>query len=45
MGWRLPLRSLWRNRRRTILSLAVIALGTAVSVFVFGFLVSRPGST
>jgi putative ABC transport system permease protein len=40
MGWRLPLRSLWRNRRRTILSLAVIALGTAVSVFVFGFLES-----
>jgi putative ABC transport system permease protein len=38
MGWRLPLRSLWRNRRRTILSLAVIALGTAISVFVFGFL-------
>jgi putative ABC transport system permease protein len=38
MGWRLPLRSLWRNRRRTILSLAVIALGSAVSMFVFGFL-------
>ncbi len=38
MGWRLPLRSLWRNRRRTLLSLAVIALGTAVSVFVLGFL-------
>jgi putative ABC transport system permease protein len=40
MGWRLPLRSLWRNRRRTLLSLAVIALGTAVSVFVLGFLES-----
>ncbi len=38
MGWRLPLRSLWRNRRRTALSLAVIALGTAVSIFVLGFL-------
>jgi len=38
MGWRLPLRSLWRNRRRTLLSLAVIALGTAVSLFVLGFL-------
>ena len=38
MGWRLPLRSLWRNRRRTFLSLAVIALGTSVSVFVLGFL-------
>ncbi len=40
MGWRLPLRSLWRNRRRTLLSLAVIALGTSVSVFVLGFLES-----
>ena len=38
MGWRLPLRSLWRNRRRTFLSLAVIALGTAISLFVLGFL-------
>ena len=38
MGWRLPLRSLWRNRRRTLLSLAVIALGTSVSLFVLGFL-------
>jgi putative ABC transport system permease protein len=38
MGWRLPLRSLWRNRRRTLLSLAVIALGTAMSLFVLGFL-------
>jgi putative ABC transport system permease protein len=38
MGWRLPLRSLWRNRRRTLLSVAVIALGTSVSVFVLGFL-------
>ncbi|MEW5825953.1 MAG: FtsX-like permease family protein [Candidatus Bipolaricaulota bacterium] len=38
MGWRLPLRSLWRNGRRTALSVAVIALGTAVSLFVLGFL-------
>ena len=34
----IPLRSLLRNRRRTALSVAIIALGTAISLFVFGFL-------
>ena len=34
----IPLRSLLRNRRRTLLSVAIIALGTAISLFVFGFL-------
>ena len=34
---RLPLRSLLRNRRRTALSIAIIALGTAISFFVLGF--------
>lgn len=38
MTWWIPLRSLLRNRRRTALSVAVIALGTAISLFVFGFL-------
>lgn len=38
MTWWIPLRSLLRNRRRTALSIAVIALGTAISLFVFGFL-------
>jgi len=33
----LPLRSLLRNRRRTALSIAIIALGTAISLFVLGF--------
>lgn len=37
MWWWIPLRSLWRNRRRTLLSLAIIALGTAISFFVLGF--------
>jgi len=37
MWLQIPLRSLWRNRRRTILSMAIIALGTAVSLFVLGF--------
>jgi len=37
MGIPTSLRSLWRNRRRTLLSLAVIALGSAVSFFVLGF--------
>jgi putative ABC transport system permease protein len=32
-----PLRSLWRNRRRTLLSIAVVSLGTAVSLVVLGF--------
>ncbi|MBE0636101.1 ABC transporter permease [Candidatus Bipolaricaulota bacterium] len=38
MTWWIPLRSLLRNRRRTLLSVAIIALGTAISLFVFGFL-------
>jgi putative ABC transport system permease protein len=38
--WWIPLRSLLRNRRRTLLSVAVIGLGTAISFFVFGFLES-----
>ncbi|MBU1049931.1 ABC transporter permease [Candidatus Bipolaricaulota bacterium] len=38
MTWWIPLRSLLRNRRRTILSVAIIALGTAISLFVYGFL-------
>jgi len=38
MTWWIPLRSLLRNRRRTVLSVAIIALGTAISMFVFGFL-------
>ena len=37
MWLRLPLRSLLRNRRRTALCLAIIALGTAISFFVLGF--------
>ena len=32
-----PLRSLWRSRRRTLLSVAVVTLGTAVSLVVLGF--------
>jgi putative ABC transport system permease protein len=36
--WWIPLRSLLRNRRRTLLSVAIIALGTAISFFVYGFL-------
>ena len=38
MWWALPLRSLWRNRRRTLLSMGIIGLGTAISFFVLGFL-------
>ena len=38
MWWSLPLRSLWRNRRRTLLSIGIISLGTAISFFVLGFL-------
>jgi len=34
----IPLRSLWRNRRRTLLSLAIIAFGTGISLFVLAFL-------
>ncbi len=33
----LPLRSLLRNRRRSVLSIAIVALGTAISLFVLGF--------
>jgi len=36
--WWIPLRSLVRNRRRTALSIAIVALGTAISFFVYGFL-------
>jgi len=38
--WWIPLRSLWRNRRRTLLSIGIVALGTAVSFFVLGFVES-----
>lgn len=38
MWWWIPLRSLWRNRRRTLLSVAIVAFGTAVSLFVLAFL-------
>ncbi len=38
MTWWIPLRSLLRNRRRTILSIAIIGLGTAIALFVYGFL-------
>ena len=38
MTWWIPLRSLLRNRRRTLLSIAIIALGTSISLFVYGFL-------
>lgn len=38
MTWWIPFRNLLRNRRRTTLSVAIIALGTAISLFVFGFL-------
>ncbi len=37
MWLRLPLRSLLRNRRRTILSVSIIGIGTAISFFVSGF--------
>lgn len=40
MWLRLPLRSLLRNPRRTALTLAIIALGTAVSFVVIGFVAS-----
>lgn len=38
-----PLRSLWRNRRRTLLSIAVVSLGTAVSLVVLGFVEDSRG--
>lgn len=34
----LPLRSLLRNRRRSALSVTIIALGTAVSFFFLGYI-------
>ena len=37
MWLRVPLRNLLRNRRRTSLSVAIIALGTALSFFILGF--------
>ena len=43
MLWLLPLRSLWRNRRRALLSIAIISLGTALSLFVLGFLDNARG--
>lgn len=33
----LPLRSLLRNRRRSLLSLAIVGLGSAIAVFVLGY--------
>lgn len=44
MWWWIPLRSLWRNRRRALLSVAVIGLGTAISFFVLGFVESSRAS-
>jgi len=44
MWWWIPLRSLWRNRRRALLSIAVIGLGTAISFFVLGFVDSSRAS-
>ena len=38
-----PLRSLWRNRRRTLLSIAIVSLGTAVSLIVLGFVEDSRG--
>ena len=37
LGLRLPLRNLWRNRRRTLLGVAIIALGTMMSYAVLGY--------
>ena len=44
MWLQLPLRSLVRNRRRTVLSVFIIALGTALSLFVLGFFGSSKDS-
>jgi putative ABC transport system permease protein len=35
--WHIPLRNLFRNRRRTLLGLAIIALGTAMIYAVLGY--------
>jgi putative ABC transport system permease protein len=40
MWWEIPLRNLWRNRRRTVLSIVIVSLGTGVSLFVLGFVES-----
>jgi putative ABC transport system permease protein len=37
MLWHIPLRNLFRNRRRTLLGLAIIALGTAMIYAVLGY--------
>lgn len=37
MWFLVSLRSLWRNKRRTTLSIAIISLGVAISLVVFGF--------
>ena len=37
MLWHIPLRNLFRNRRRTLLGLAIIALGTAMVYAVLGY--------
>lgn len=41
--WTLPLRNLRRNRRRTLLSAGIVALGCALSLLVLGFVESSRG--
>jgi len=38
MEWKLALRNVFRNRRRTVFSLAVIVVGVTILVFVLGFI-------